>query len=274
MLRKFHIDDTGEPKPGVGYPLSASCLPSADHENDHASHSIDGRGFIQITLDRVAGAVLVLNYKSVKPICLLGAITWLMKHSPQRVAVIDSASPNAVPQILRCKQAIDVLGRLSDERCAQPTYHRRTLNIAQSQFATRWEAAKEILNAGLEWEVQSHILSKLFQRHFIIAERDASSGHFLLAEAGAKILDYSDNIGPLQIGRPFTVLEDAGFGSWIADGLREFKVGDQPRVEYIDAKVRTKKSAKISWQRYSRLVVPYRRDNTDHIFTTAVMDSY
>ncbi|MEQ1648582.1 MAG: hypothetical protein ABL898_08365 [Hyphomicrobiaceae bacterium] len=269
MLRSIFIDDSGEVLRREGaIQLATPYATFMGQKDEYSNRVVDELGYVRIDRDRRLGVVLTFNSTSIKLPCLLRAVRWLTANKPERVVLQDNGMGNAPTQILRCGPALERLRDMCSERRTQPRFRRRPSDINNSHFATRWEAAREILNAGLNLDIQSHILSKLFQQHFVVTERDPSSGHFLLVDAGLAVESRMYNLGTLQIGSPFTALEDAQFGHWIAEGLREFTPSNKPVTEVLEVGLQSKIGTARTL-RYTRLVVPYAREGRDHLFTTA-----
>lgn len=272
MLRSIFIDETGEIQRLSGaIRVAASYTKLVGQKDESSNYIMDELGYIRIDRESHLGVVLTLNSTSIKLPCLLRAVSWLASHKPERVALQDTGICNSPAQILSFGAALERLRHMCRERQTQPRFRRRPCDIDHSHFATRWQAAREILSAGIDLDKQSHILSKLFQQHFVVTERDPSSGHFLLVDAGLAVEGQMYNLGILQLGRPFTVLEDAQFGHWIADGLREFTPSNKPVTEVMEVGLQSKNGTARTL-RYTRLVVPYARDGRDHLFTTASIE--
>ena len=254
------IDDQGKlwPAHSAGLSNAVGC----DHRRGPlARHVVKANGFIH--LERHGPAVgIEFHLDSVSPLALIGLLYWL-HDNPDCTVILKAIDRQRPPQLFRDRnQIVSELGRMLQGAPARP---RRTaarfastrVAIEQSPFASRWSAARAIMELGAREITTGEMLGHLFDGMFVVSEFDAGIGEFRIRQMGPAHGRFDASFCAAARGKTFADVHDHEFGRWVADAQNRIRDTTEPLAERVDAAVLLPHRPRERFV-YTRLMLPVR----------------
>ncbi len=254
------IDDQGTLWPAHSADLSVAVGRDRPRE-PLARHVVKSKGFIHLE-GHGAAVEIEFHLDSVSPLALIGLLYWL-HDNPDCTVILRAIDRQRPPQLFRDRhQIVSELGRMlqgvgARPRQPVPRFASTALAIERSPFASRWSAARAVMQLGAREITTGEMLGHLFDGLFVISEFDAGIGEFRIRQMGPAHGRFDASFCAAARGKTFADVHDHEFGRWVADAHNRIRDTTEPVVERVDAAVLLPHRPRERFV-YTRLMLPVR----------------